>query len=185
MTAAATLAEKLHMSRTSITPSGRESPFGEDEIIVTKTDLQGRLTYANDVFLRVSKYRARDVLGRPHSLVRHPEMPRCVFELLWQTLRDGGEFFGYVVNLASDGDHYWVFAHATPSRDAHGNVVGYHSSRRPDPAQIARIKPVYDRLLRAEAAAPDRKTGQRRGADELHGFLRDSGTDYERFVFSL
>ncbi|HWL79786.1 MAG TPA: PAS domain-containing protein [Roseomonas sp.] len=174
------------MPRQRITPTGRESPFGEEELIVTKTDRKGRILYANDVFLRVSKYGVRDVLGQPHSLVRHPDMPRCVFRLFWETLEQGGEFFGYVLNLASDGSHYWVFAHATPTRDAAGQVVGYHSNRRrPDPAQVARVRPVYAQLLRAEAAASDRKQGMQQGGAALAEMLARQGMSYEHFVFSL
>ncbi|MDJ0388990.1 PAS domain-containing protein [Roseomonas sp. E05] len=174
------------MPRHRIMPTGRESPFGEEELIVTKTDRKGRILYANDVFLRVSKYAVSDVLGQPHSLVRHPDMPRSVFRLFWETLEEGSEFFGYVLNLAADGSHYWVFAHATPTRDAQGHVIGYHSNRRrPDPAQVARVRPIYEQLLRAEAAAPDRKQGMQQGAAALNEMLAKQGVSYERFVFSL
>lgn len=174
------------MSRPSIVPTGRESPLAEEELIVTKTDPQGRILYANDVFMRVSRYRPRQVLGAPHNLVRHPEMPRCIFQLFWETLQRGEEFFGFVLNLAGNGDHYWVFAHATPSRDAQGQLLGYHSNRRrPDPAQVARIQPIYRQLLRAEAAASDRKLGLQQGSAALQQLLGREGASYERFVFSL
>ena len=174
------------MSRQKVTPTGREAPLGEEELIVTKTDPKGRILYANDVFMRVSKYTPREVIGAPHSLVRHPDMPRCVFKLFWDTLLKGEEFFGYVLNLAADGDHYWVFAHATPTRDARGTVIGYHSNRRrPDPAQVARIQPIYQQLLRAEAASPDRKQGMQQGGTALQQLLAQQEVSYERFVFSL
>ncbi|MCQ4161744.1 PAS domain-containing protein [Roseomonas sp. GC11] len=174
------------MARTKITPTGRESALGEEELIVSKTDPKGRIVYANDVFLRVAKFSAAEVLGQPHSLVRHPEMPRCVFKLFWDTLERGEEFFGYVLNLSSDGDHYWVFAHATPTRDARGTVIGYHSNRRkPDAAQVAKVWPVYQHLLKVEAAAADRKQGMQNGTAALHEWLAQKGTSYERFVFSL
>ena len=105
------------MARPTVAPTGRERVFGEDEIIVSKTDLQGRITYANSVFLRVAGYAEEDVLGQPHSMIRHPGMPRAVFKLLWETIAGGREIFAYVKNLARDGDHYWVFAHVTPSFD--------------------------------------------------------------------
>ena len=168
------------LSKTKATPTGRESPFSENEIIVTKTDTKGRLTYANEVFLRLSR------VSLTHGLIRHPEMPRCVFRLLWETLEAKGEFFGYVKNMALNGDHYWVFAHATPSFGANGEVVGYHSNRRkPDPAQIARIEPVYKRLLEEERRHGDRKQGMYAGTDLLNTMLREKGLSYERFAFSL
>lgn len=176
----------MPIPRHATRPSGVESPFGIDEIIVTKTDMQGTIKYANDVFLRVSKVTLQEALGQPHKLIRHPAMPRCVFQLFWATLSAGEEFFGYVQNMAANGDHYWVFAHATPSRDSGGKVIGYHSSRRrPDPAQVARIQPVYQRLLQAEAASGDKQQGLRQGSTSLQAFLTEQGTSYERFVFSV
>ncbi len=174
------------MTSRAVQPTGRESPFGEAEIIVSKTDLKGRITYANEVFLRVSRYTAKDILGQPHSIIRHPDMPRCIFKLLWETLEAKSELFAYVLNMASDGDHYWVFAHVTPSFDANGTVIGYHSNRRkPNPAQIAKIAPLYRTLLDEERHAADRKQGMSRSYDRLSTQLRDQGTAYDEFVFSL
>lgn len=72
-----------------ILPSGRERHFKPEELIVSKTDLKGRITYANEVFLRLSDYSEKEVLGQPHSLIRHPDMPRCIFKLLWDRIRRG------------------------------------------------------------------------------------------------
>ncbi|MBT3307547.1 MAG: PAS domain S-box protein [Alphaproteobacteria bacterium] len=81
--------------------TGVERFFEDDEIIVSKTDLKGRVTYANRVFLRLAGYTEQEVLGQPHSIIRHPEMPRCVFKLLWDTLEDGKEIFAYVINRSA------------------------------------------------------------------------------------
>lgn len=174
------------MARTNIKPTGRERPFAENEIIVSKTDLKGRITYANDVFLRVSCYSAAEVLGQPHSIIRHPDMPRCVFKLLWETIQAKGELFGYILNMASNGDHYWVLAHVTPSFDERRNVVGYHSNRRkPDPAQIAKIVPLYRSILQEERSTPDRKAGLQRSYDHLFATVRTQGLAYDEFVFAV
>ena len=142
-------------STATIKPTGVERSFGADEIIVTKTDLQGRLTYANDVFCRVSAHPESELIGRPHNVIRHPDMPRCVFKLLWDTLQDGRELFAYVVNLASDGAHYWVLAHVTPTRNPSGAVIGYHSNRRTcDPHALATIKELYAELVAEERRHP-------------------------------
>lgn len=116
--------------RPIVTPTGVERIFSPEEIIVTKTDLHGRITYANEVFCRVSALEEADVVGQPHSLIRHPEMPRGVFRLLWDRLQRGQEVFAYVKNLAADGQHYWVFAHVTPTFDDLGRIRSFHSSRR-------------------------------------------------------
>ncbi|HYH37716.1 MAG TPA: PAS domain-containing protein [Azospirillum sp.] len=174
------------MARPQTPPSGRESPFGEDEIIVTKTDTKGLITYANETFLRVSHFRIDEVLGKPHNLIRHPDMPRCVFKLLWDTLTAGKEMFAYVLNLASNGDHYWVFAHVTPSIDAGGRIVGYHSMRRkPAAAQVEAVRALYRTLLDEERAAASPAEGMQRSADRLMSILRSKGVGYDEFVFAL
>ncbi len=174
------------MSARKITPTGKESPFDENEIIVSKTDIKGRITYANDVFLRVSRYELKALLGQPHSIIRHPDMPRCVFKLMWERIEAKKEIFAYVLNMAANGDYYWVFAHITPTLDAAGNIVGYHSNRRkPDAAQIAKIAPYYRLLLDQEAAAADRKIGMNDSYDRLLADLQSKGVSYDEFSFSL
>src|SRR3546814_20818773 len=88
-----------------------------------------------------SLYSERDLIDQPHSIVRHPDMPRCVFQLLWQTIAAGNEIFAYVKNIAKNGDYYWVFAHVTPSYDANGKIDSYNSTRRlpsptPQPTEL-------------------------------------------------
>ncbi|NWH09451.1 MAG: PAS domain-containing protein [Alphaproteobacteria bacterium] len=169
-----------------VSPSGRESAFGESEIIVSKTDLKGRITYANDVFCRVAHMDEEALLGAPHSIIRHPDMPRSVFKLLWDTLWQGQEIFAYVLNLAANGDHYWVFAHVTPSRNGKGEVVGYHSNRRkPDAAQIAKIVPIYNALLKEERAVKDPKEGLARSFKLLESTIAAQGMTYDEFIFTV
>ncbi|MBW7964229.1 PAS domain-containing protein [Bradyrhizobium sp. BR 10261] len=170
----------------AIRPTGVESFLGEEELIVSKTDLKGRITYANDVFVRMAKYSYAELMGAPHSLIRHPDMPRAVFKLLWDTLQSKQEIFAYVVNLAKDGSHYWVFAHVTPTFDERGNIVGYHSNRRkPDPVQIERIKPIYNTLCTEEARHANAKDGMHASFDAMVGLLKQQGVGYDEFVLSL
>lgn len=169
-----------------ITPTGIERTFGDEEIIVSKTDLTGKITYANDVFLRVSGYAEAEVLGAPHSLIRHPDMPRAVFKLLWDTIEKGGEIFAYVVNLAKDGAHYWVFAHVTPTFDGQGRITGYHSNRRvPDRAAVAKIEPIYAELLAVERRHTERREGLAASVKRLGELLEQVAIPYDEFVFTL
>lgn len=169
-----------------VTPTGVERTFASDELIVTKTDPAGRITYANDVFLRVSAFEESDVLGQPHNIIRHPSMPRAVFSLLWDTLTGGHEMFAYVVNLASDGAHYWVFAHVTPSYDDHGRIVGFHSSRRvPDRAAVGHVQQLYSRLQHAEQAQSSAKAAAAAGRAALQAELDARGQTYDEMVWSL
>lgn len=169
-----------------VVPTGTSRTFGADEIIVSKTDPKGHITYANDVFLRVSGYTEDEILGQPHSLIRHPEMPRAVFQLLWDTVQGGKEIFAFVNNLAKDGVSYWVLAHVTPSFGANGRIVGYHSNRRmPYPGAIRAIEPVYRALLQAERAQPTGKAAVAAGVAALHETLSASGQTYEKFVWHI
>jgi PAS domain-containing protein len=92
-----------NMRKQAVAPTGREVRFGDDEIIVSKTDVKGKITYANDVFLKVAGYTEAEVLGQPHNFIRHPGMPACVFKLLWETLEGGQEIFAYVLKLRPTG----------------------------------------------------------------------------------
>ncbi len=173
-------------ARTAVRPTGEERTFAADELIVSKTDPRGVITYANDVFLRVSGYEMPDVVGRPHNLIRHPDMPRALFALLWQMLAERREVFAYINNLASDGAHYWVLAHVTPSFGADGSVVGYHSSRRkPSQRAIERIRPLYDRLLAEERRHPTAKAAVAASSRLLAEVVAEQGGSYDEFVWSV
>jgi PAS domain S-box-containing protein len=174
------------MRATEVRPTGTERTFGEDEIIVTKTDLRGVLTYANDVFLRISALTEDEAIGRPHSVIRHPDMPRAVFKLLWDTLKTRKELFAYVVNLAADGAHYWVLAHVTPSFDAAGRVVGYHSSRRrPQPAAVSAAADLYEKLRGEERRHASSPAALDASWSMMQQILADRGQTYEEFVWGL
>ncbi|MDJ0950517.1 MAG: PAS domain-containing protein [Alphaproteobacteria bacterium] len=174
------------MAKYAATPTNNEATFGTDEIIVSKTDPKGRITYANDVFRRVAQFSEKELIGEPHSLVRHPDMPRAVFKLLWDTLESGSEIFAYVKNMARNGDYYWVLAHVTPSFDQDNNIVGYHSNRRcPTPEAIAKIEPIYQQLLEIENKNPDRKQGMEQAFQAMVDLLKENGVSYDEFVFSL
>jgi PAS domain S-box-containing protein len=166
--------------------SGRERHFDTDALIVSKTDLKGRILYSNRLFADLAGYGERDLIGAPHSIIRHPEMPRAVFRLLWERVAAGREIFAYVVNRSRNGDHYWVFAHVTPSRDVDGRIVGFHSSRRaPRRAALERIMPLYRGLRDIEQGAADRKVGLDASFGALMEKLADDGVGYDEFVFSL
>jgi PAS domain S-box-containing protein len=172
------------MKRTQIIPTGREQTFGREEIIVSKTDLKGIITYGNDVFLRVAGYTEEEILGAPHSILRHPDMPRVVFALLWETIQSGKEIFAYVKNLARNGDYYWVLAHVTPTF-SDGRIVGYHSMRRwPDPRIVSKFEPIYAELLAIEQRAPDKRSGIEQARSALVAKLGALGTTWDALMFS-
>lgn len=173
------------MARQHIQPTQVERTMRDDDFIVSKADLKGRITYSNQVFAEFSGYKESEFLGKQHNLVRHPEMPRCVFKILWQHIENGEEIFAYVKNMCKDGSYYWVLANVTPSRDPQGKIVGYYSVRRkPNPKALSVITPLYKQLLQAEQNA-----GARDAIDAslslLNNLMKEKGVSYERFILDL
>ncbi len=170
-----------------VSVTGTERFFGDDEIIVSKTDLKGKITYANRVFLNIADYSEKEVLGQPHSIIRHPDMPRFIFKLLWDTLLNGTEVFAYVLNRCKNGDHYWVYAHVTPSMDASGKVLGYHSNRRVPERKILddTIIPLYKKLKDAEQTQANRKQGLEASQSLATAFLAERSLAYDEFVMTV
>lgn len=169
------------------TLTGVERFFDDNEIIVTKTDLKGRITYCNDVFQRLAGFSEPESLGQPHSIIRHPAMPRCVFGLLWDTIQDGRDIFAYVINRAKNGDHYWVNAHVSPSFDSSGATIGYHSNRRvPDRRVLdSAIIPLYKDLLAEEQRHASQKDGLRASTEMVASFLQEKNLPYDELIARL
>ena len=174
------------MKQPTVTPTGVERFFPEEDIIVSKTDIKGRITYANETFLNIAGFTEEEILGKPHNIIRHPDMPRCVFKLLWDTLNQRQEIFAYVKNMSKNGDHYWVFAHVTPTFDDYNQVVGYHSSRRvPERSQVELFTGVYQQLLEEEQRHIDWRSGMEAATKMLVDMIASKGMQYEEFVFSV
>lgn len=165
---------------------GQEVFFDRNDLIVSKTDLDGRITYANHTFLEVSDYEEDEVLGKQHNVIRNGNMPRAIFEFLWSTIQSGKEIFAYVVNSTKHGDHYWVQAHVTPSRRGE-TIVGYHSTRRvPNPHTIQSvIMPLYDKLARIEQSNSSKKEGLRESVETFTAMLSEKGVSYDEFISGL
>jgi len=174
------------MKPTDIRPTGVETIIADNEIIVSKTDTRGIIQYANDVFMRVAKYDESDVLGQPHNMIRHPDMPRTIFKLLWDTIGSGQEIFAYVKNMTADGGHYWVLAHVTPST-VDGRIVGYHSNRRsPNRTALAKVQPLYEAILNEERRHSRPQDAITAGTQVLLSAIADSGfPTYDEWVWSL
>lgn len=174
-----TMASQIHPSQS------REVQLKEDELIVTKTDSTGHITYANRVFMQLAEYPESELLGKPHNLIRHPDMPRGVYRLMWKTLQAGREFFGVVKNYTASGNYYWVLANVTPDYDSKNKLEGYFSVRRPPGRRaVETVIPIYARMCQLEstlnkASAPDASM------EWLLAELDKQGHSYESFVLSL
>jgi aerotaxis receptor len=123
--------------------SQKERGYPDHYHLITTTDLRGKITAANEEFAEVAGYSIDELVGQPHNLIRHPDMPPGAFENLWQTIRSGESWRGIVKNRCKNGDHYWVDAFVTPIRKD-GEIVEFQSVRtRPRPDQVARAEKLY------------------------------------------
>lgn len=168
-----------------ITPTSVERQMREDDYIVSKTDLKGRITYGNRIFIEFSGYSEAELLGTQHNIIRHPDMPRAVFKLLWDTIQAKNECNAYVKNMAKDGSFYWVFANVTPNFDRNGNVTGYFSVRRkPRASGVSTVTALYRAMLDAErkAGAKDAIAASSRILTDL---LAEKGLSYDELVLAI
>ena len=132
----------------------RERTFPAQQRLISTTDLQGQITYCNDAFVEISGYSREELLGSPHNLVRHPDVPPAVFGHLWTTLKSDKPWMGIVKNRCKNGDHYWVNAYVTPILE-NGRMVGYESVRvKPTAEQIRRAEALYQRINAGKSAIP-------------------------------
>ncbi|MCC2616597.1 methyl-accepting chemotaxis protein [Aestuariibacter halophilus] len=138
----------------SSTSSGKEVLFGADQILLSTTDLDSHITYANAHFCDIAGFSLEEMTGKPHNLVRHPDMPKAAFADMWKTLRSGMSWMGPVKNRCKNGDYYWVNAFVTPVKDASGKIVEYQSVRTlPDRDVVERAEHAY-RDIRADKSTP-------------------------------
>jgi len=165
-----------------------EVKFQPNELIVSKTNPKGIITYANSTFLQVSGYDASDVLGKPHNVIRHDFMPKTIFKFLWNAIQSGNEIFAYVVNRTKSGGHYWVLAHVTPSIDTNGTVLGFHSNRRVPERNILEkhIIPLYQKLNEIETTAATRPEGLKKAISYFEDeIIAPQAESYQHFILTL
>jgi PAS domain S-box-containing protein len=173
------------MKYKNIVPTQIERILADNELIISKTDTKGKITYGNRKFNEYSGLTENELLGVQHNVVRHPDMPRAVFKLLWDEVQAGREVFAFVKNLSKDGSFYWVFANVTPSIDMNGNTVGYFSVRRkPNRRALPQVTDLYRKMLNAE-----RQAGTRDAIEAATQILRDAlkiaHCGYEEWVLHL
>lgn len=165
--------------RTNLPITQREYAFPAGQALVSTTDLQRRILYCNPAFIEVSGYIREELLGQPHNMIRHPDMPEEAFRDMWQTIESGQPWSGLVKNRRKNGDHYWVMANVTPLLDG-DRPVGYMSVRTlPDRQQVSEAETLYARMREAASrggGGPRLQAGRlapqgvlARGLDRLQG----------------
>jgi PAS domain S-box-containing protein len=130
-----------------------EVPFPEGKLIVSRTDPTGVITHCNKAFVEMSGFTEDELIGQPHHILRHPDMPKAAFKDVWDTAATGAKWHGYVKNLRKDGKYYWVYA-TVISNVRNGEVVGFASVRRkPSRTKINECVDLYQEMLAEEQSS--------------------------------
>lgn len=128
-----------------------EEYFFEGRAIVSETDLHGIITFANRKFCEISGYTVEELIGQPHNIIRHPDMPKAAFGQMWKTIQSGTLWHGLVKNLRKDGRYYWVDTEVSPTFDENGQLKGYMAARKPAARKnIEETAALYRKMLEQE-----------------------------------
>ncbi len=162
-------------------PTGNEIKLNAKQFIVSKTDTTGKIVYGNDYFTEISGYKESELVGSPHNILRHPDMPKVIFYLMWEHLKNGRNIMAVVKNLAKNGNHYWVVTDFDIKRDQSGNIRHYLAFRQAAPKHVvSEIEPLYGKLLEIE-----KEHDMDASLAYLQGFLEENNMNYDQFIEDL
>lgn len=164
------------------TPSDRELDWDKSKTILSKTDARGVILYANEAFIDISGYDEYELIGQPHNVIRHPDMPKVIFKVLWDTIKKGENIHAIVKNMAKSGRYYWVITDFKTIFNEEGEIVSYFATRKSVPSEIVNkfIAPLYTKLLHIEQAS-----GIEASEAYLTGFLEERNKTYTEYVDHL
>ena len=160
----------------------KEVSWDKTQVIMSKTNAFGIIEYANEVFIDVCGYEDYELMGQPHNIIRHPDMPKVIFKVLWENLKAGKNFHAVVKNLAKSGRYYWVITDFEIAKDENGVIVNYFGRRQAVPQEVIamHIEPLYKKLLQIEGAS-----GVEFSEKYLIGFLEEKKRSYVEYIKEL
>ena len=161
-------------------PKENEIQLNPYKTIMSKTDKKGIIEYANDYFMEISGYKEWELMGQPHNILRHPDMPKIVFKLLWDRLNMAKPIYAIVKNLAKDGSYYWVIADFKTKIDNDGNITHYARRKAVPDAVKDNINKIYKNILEIEKSA-----GLEASEAYFNGLLEDAGLTYDQFIYNI
>jgi PAS domain S-box-containing protein len=169
-------------SESRVLPINQEVEWDKNQTIISKTDLYGTIEYANDVFTSVCGYEDYELMGKPHNFIRHPDMPKIIFKVLWDNIKAGNQFHGIVKNMARSGKYYWVITNFEYLKDENGKITKYIGKRKAVPELVIKnhIEPLYKKLLKIEQSS-----GIEVSEKYLVGYLEDIGLSYVDLITKL
>lgn len=170
--------ENEQINANKITPLDKEVIWDKSKVIMSKTDKFGTIEYANDVFVDVSGYEDYELVGQPHNIIRHPDMPKVIFKVLWDNLKKGNNFHAIAKNMAKSGRYYWVITDFDISKNEDGEITHYFARRKSiPPGVVNQVEPLYKKLLQIETVS-----GMNGSEKYLTGFLEEQGKDYIEYI---
>jgi PAS domain S-box-containing protein len=153
----------------------------DGKAMITETDPNGIITYANRNFLEFNGFERKELIGLPHSVLRHPDMPKAIFYLMWESIKNGKNIMAVVKNLAKNGDHYWVTTDFDIQRSREGNIRNFIAFRQATPKNVVKtIEPLYATMLEIEE-----KHGMEESIQYLEAFLEEKQMSYNQFIEEL
>jgi len=159
-------------------PKDNEIILDPFKTIMSKTDKKGIIEYANNYFMKISGYKEWELMGQPHNVIRHPDMPKVIFKLLWNGLNKALPMYAFVKNLAKDGSYYWVIGSFSTIKDEEGNIKTHYAKRKAMPEKVKKeISEFYNTLLSIEKNA-----GMEASEAYLIGYLEDLNMNYDDFI---
>ncbi len=159
-----------------IIPTDKEQEVRNIDVIISKGDANGDITYANPIFLKLAGYQLDELLEQPHSIIRHPDMPKIIFKALWDSLKAGNDVHTFVKNLSKDGSFYWVYAFVRVATNPDGSFRNYVSTRKTMSTKAREIiEPLYAKLIEAQNSVIDESLVV------LEEFLASQGASLETF----
>jgi len=162
-------------------PKNEEITISPKKTIVSRTDKKGIIQFANDYFMDIAGYNADELYGQPHNVIRHPDMPKVIFKLLWDNLKKGEDMRAIIKNLAKDGRYYWVITNFHTLKDEDGNIIGYYARRKAVPQFVKEeIEKLYKTLKELEDQG-----GIEASEKYLNEWLKQHNTTFQDYVESL
>jgi len=162
-------------------PTGKQIKLDNKRYLVSKTDTKGYIVFGNDYFSEITGYKENELIGANHNILRHPDMPKAIFHLMWQHLDSGRNIMAVVKNLAKNGDHYWVVTDFDIKRDRSGQIRNYLAFRQSAPKHVVKeIEPLYEMLLRIE-----KEHDMEASIEYLLGYLEEKHMNYDQFIEQL
>ena len=162
-------------------PANREIKLDPSRVIMSKTDAKGIIEYANDYFMETSGYQEFELMGKPHNIIRHPDMPKVIFKLLWERLHKGENIHALVKNLAKDGHYYWVLTNFETKYNDNGEIISHYARRKAAPERaVFVIEKLYKTLLAIEQS-------QNANVAEKYfkGLLEEKNQTYDEFILTV